>query len=199
MLEIEHLLILIDNAPKILQYFVPGIVFIMIMRVFCLKKFAANYTIVLSCVISYLFVSLIETTNRLTVNWDSLKEPIVISGIAILLAIISSVVAALMLKSEWFKKFTLKFFHKTIYEDIWQDVFDFKKGTNLKLYMRDKDYYIMGHYRYNEEKGEESWMALSAPSTRDKDTNKIIGISYETKESVITTIRMCDIEKIEIF
>lgn len=104
-----------------------------------------------------------------------------------------------LLNSEWFKKITLKFFHKTLYDDIWQDIFDFKNGTNLKLFMKDTTYYIIGHYRYSEEKGNDSWMALSAYGKYDKENGKVIGPCYHDKESVIITVRINDIEHIEVF
>lgn len=199
MVKIEHIVSIIDNIPKILQYFFPGIIFIMLIRTFSIKKFAEKYTIVSSCVISYLFVSLIGTVNSLTVNVDALKEPIVVSGIAMLLSFVTGILMALMFNSEWFKKITLIYFHKTLYEDIWQDIFDFKNGTNLKLYIKDKKYYIVGHYRYSEEKGDESWMALSAYGMYTKKEGKPIEPLYHDKENVIITVRMRDVEQIEVF
>lgn len=195
----EHLITIIDNIPKILQYFVSGIIFIMIVRTFSIKKFAENYTIIFSCVISYLFVSLVETINRLTLNVNVLKEPIVISGISVVLAIILAFIFAGVFNSEWFKKITIRLFHKTLYDDIWQDVFDFKNGTNLKIFMKNKTYYIVGHYKYNEEKGNDSWMALSAYGKYDSHNNKPIGMCYHDNENVIITIRINDVETIEVF
>lgn len=199
MATIEHLNEIIDNIPNILQYFVPGVIFIMIIRSLSFKRFAENYTIVFSCVISYLFVSLIGMINELKIKSESLKEPIVISGIAVLIAILLAFFLSIIFNSKCFKDFTLKYFHKTLYDDIWQDVFDFKNGTNLKVYIKDKEYYIMGHYRFSEEKGEESWMALSAHTYRNKETNEIIGLDYSKNEKVLVTIRIYDIEHIEVF
>lgn len=74
-----------------------------------------------------------------------------------------------------------------------------KRGTNLKIYIKDKDYYIVGHYKFNEEKGDESWMALSAYGKYSKEKNEPIGQCYHDKENVIITIRMRDVEQIEVF
>lgn len=182
-----------------MQYFCPGIIFIMIIRTFGFKKFAEKYTVIISCVISYLFVSLVGTANDLLFHIQALRKPLVVSGISMLVSLILGILLSLVFKSETFKKMTLKCFHKTLYDDIWQDVFDFKNGTNLKVYMRDKTYYVVGHYKYNEEKGDDSWMALSAYGMFDKANNKPVGLSYVDNENVIITLRMRDIEHIEVF
>lgn len=197
--KIEYIVNVIDDIPKILQYFVPGVVFIVIIRTFSLKNFARNYTIIFSCVISYLFISLVGTVNSLTINRDVFREPIVVSGISILLALVTGVSVALLFNSEYFKEYTLKYFHKTLYDDIWQDVFDFKNGTNLKIYIKDRNYYIIGHYKFNEEKEENSWIALSAYSMYSKEQNELIEPSYSDNENVLITLRMKDIEHIEVF
>ena len=68
----------------------------------------------------------------------------------------------------------------------------------MKLYMKDKKYYIIGHYRYSEEKGDESWMALSAYGMYTKKEGKPIEPRYHDKENVIITVRMRDVEQIEV-
>lgn len=78
-------------------------------------------------------------------------------------------------------------------------MFDFKKGTNLKIYIKDKDYYIVGHYKFNEEKGDESWMALSAHGIYNKETGRVVGQDYHSNDNVIITIRMREVEQIEVF
>lgn len=176
-----------------------GIIFIMIIRTFSIKRFAENYTIVFSCVFSYLFVSFILSINELTVNNDIIKKPIVVSGISVVMSVLSALLFAFILNSEGFKKITLKYFHKTLYDDIWQDVFDFKNGTNLKLMIKGEAYYIIGHYKFSEEKGNDSWMALSAYGKYSKKKGEPIGAVYHNNENVIITIRISDVEQIEVF
>ena len=52
-------------------------------------------------------------------------------------------------------------FHKTPNDNIWRDVLDLTHGSNLKLYIRDANYYIIGHHRNIEEKGDDSWIVLT--------------------------------------
>lgn len=102
---------------------------------------------------------------------------------------------------KWFKKITVKLFHKTLNNDIWRDIFDLENGSNLKVYLKDQDYYIIGHLKNHEEKGNDSWIALSAFAKFDKETNKNYKNeqSYLDKKDIIITVRFSDIEHIEIF
>lgn len=95
----------------------------------------------------------------------------------------------------------VKTFHKTPNDDIWRDVLDLEQGSNLKVYLKNQDYYIIGHHKNHEEKGNDSWLALSGFCKMDKHTNG----NYESEPSflgqdnIIITIRFSDIEHIEIF
>lgn len=121
--------------------------------------------------------------------------------ISIILGTIFISILAILIQRTWFKKIIVKIFHKTINDDIWKDVLDLDNGSNLKVYLKDKDYYIIGHHKYQEEKGNDSWLALSAFAKFDKKTN----CNYKNEpqfldnEDILITIRLSDVEHIEIF
>ena len=102
---------------------------------------------------------------------------------------------------KWFQKVTIKLFHKTLSDDIWRDVFDLENGSNLKVFLKDKDYYLIGHLKNYEEKEDSSWLALSGFAKFDKKTNKpcIEEPIYLNNSSVFVTVRFADIDFIEIF
>ncbi len=157
---------------------------------------------IMACVISYIlisFLSLIRIKFNIFQNIPDIA--IINSGIAIILGTIISIVLALIFTCEWFSKMTVFLFSKTPNEDIWRDIFDFKAGSNLKVYLRNEKYYIIGHYKNQEEKGDGSWIALSAFAKFDKKTNENYKNepSYLDDESVIYTVRLSDIEHIEVF
>lgn len=56
----------------------------------------------------------------------------------------------------------IKVFHHTLNDTIWSDIINCKVGANLKVYLKDKDYFIIGQYRLNEENGEDSWLTTTA-------------------------------------
>lgn len=157
---------------------------------------------IMACVISYMlisFVSLIRIKFELFQNMSD--RAIINSGIAILIGTIISLVFASIFTCNWFSKMTVFLFQKTPNEDIWRDIFDLKNGSNIKIYLKNEKYYVIGHLKNQEEKGEESWIAIEAFAKYDKQTNN----NYKNEPSflgdknVIYTVRLSDIEHIEIF
>lgn len=123
------------------------------------------------------------------------------SGIAILIGTLLAILFALVFCSKWFSKITVKLFHKTPNEDIWRDILDFRHGSNMKIYLKNEEYYIIGHHKDHEEKDGDCWIAVSAFAKFDKNTNKNYKDepSFLEDENVIYTARFSDIEHIEIF
>lgn len=88
--------------------------------------------------------------------------------------------------------------HKTPNDNIWRDILDLTHGSNLKLYIRDADYYIVGHHRNIEEKGDDSWIVLTEFIKHSKDDNRVIE-THDGKEKDMIAIRLSDVEYAEIF
>lgn len=156
----------------------------------------------MSCVVSYILITLISLL-RLKISFLKLIPdiPILNSGIAIILGTIFAIIVSIIFTCNWFSNFMIFLFHKTPNEDIWRDVLDFKNGSNLKIYLKNENYYVIGHYKKLEEKGEELWITLSGFAKFDKKTNEnyMNEPSYINDESVTYMIRLTDIEHIEIF
>lgn len=123
------------------------------------------------------------------------------SALSCAVGILLCILMTIVYHNRYFKKFTVKLFHKTPYNDIWHDVFDLQNGSNLKIYLNNKDYYIIGHHYAQEEKGDDSWIAVSAFAKFDINTNEPYkGLRYYLdNNNVKYTIRLKDIEHIEIF
>lgn len=122
-----------------------------------------------------------------------------LSGVSFLFLTIISIIAALIHSSKWFKTAMVKLFHKTPNDDIWRDVLDLDNGSNLKVYLKGKDYYLIGHHKNHEENGDNSWFAISAYGKFDINTDEVIDNKYMDKENIIATFRLSDVEHIEIF
>lgn len=95
----------------------------------------------------------------------------------------------------------MKLFQNTLNDNIWLDVFDWENGTNLKVYLKGQDYYIIGGLKNMDENGDDSWLVLNGFAKYDVNTNQ----NYKNEPSYIgewdvkIAVRMADVEHIEIF
>lgn len=153
-----------------------------------------------SCVISYILLSVVSLFRIKWFAWVP-DTAIINSGLSILLGVIFACLITILSQRKWFRKITIKLFHKTLNNDIWRDVLDLENGSNLKVYLKDKDYYIIGHHKNHEDNGNDSWLALSAFAKFDKETNQNYKNepSFLDRNDIIITLRFSDIEHIEIF
>lgn len=202
MIIIGEMILLLDSIPKVLQYFIPGYWSLFIFRYFCSKRMSNYMMNLMSCVVSYILMAII-TFMRVKIGFLLLMpdNALVNSAIAIFMGTVLSICIALIVSRKWFSNVMVYWFHKTTNDDIWRDVINWKDGSNLKIYLKDQEYYLIGHQKNMEEKGEESWIAISAFGKFDKKTNENYREepSYLDDENVIYTVRLSDIEHMEIF
>ena len=190
----------LESIPLILQYYVPGFVGLSIFSFFTSTKSNDSQSgILISAVVSYVLITITEIfTNEVRllnfVNGSVLMK----SGLAIIIGTISAVFCALVFRAKWFSKLLVACFNKTPNNNIWVDILDFKKGSNLKIYEKGKDYYITGHHYANEEKGNDSWFAVTAYS-KTKIENNTVFENHATDEKAILAVRLSDIDHMEIF
>lgn len=186
--------------PLILQYIIPGYISIVVFNFALSNKMDIKNTLITSCVVSYLLLSFVSLIRIRWFRWIP-DTAIIISGLSVLIGVVVACLMAILSQRKWFRIVTVKLFHKTLNNDIWRDVFDLENGSNLKVYLKDKDYYIIGHLKNYEEKENDSWIALSSFAKFDKKINKPLENepNYLDKNNIFITIRFSDIEHIEIF
>lgn len=152
---------------------------------------------IISCVFSYLLIALIEfvkTKCNLGEN-AILNNTLCISFIAMLIGSLFSFLTAVVLDTRIFSKAMVGFFHRTPKDNIWEDVVDFEKGSTVKIYLRDKDFYFYGGFGVIEENKENPYIAISETRMVDYESGEIIDrLNYGD----FTVIKLSDIEYIEV-
>lgn len=155
---------------------------------------------IISVVISYILLSIVSLLRLLP--YITLPNTALInSALSLIVGTCVVIIISIILQKNWFKDIMVEIFHKTINDDIWRDVLDLDKGSNLKVYLKDKDYYIIGHHKNHEEKGKDSWLALSGFTKFNKESNIPCKNepSHDKDDLAIVTLRFSDIDYIEIF
>lgn len=97
----------------------------------------------------------------ITFSWS--RRVIILTVAAVVLSIITVFITEVKI----INKTLLHINNKSIHDDIWQDVIDYKNGTTLRLICDNTIYtgVLVGH----EEKGNDSWFILEDFIVEDKD------------------------------
>jgi len=82
--------------------------------------------------------------------------------------------------------------HSTVWRNIVKST-----GTNLKVYLKDKDFYWLGHLYSYEENGDESWFCLHKPIKYNMQNQMVY--NQGDNDGAFLTFRLGDVECIEIF
>lgn len=121
-------------------------------------------------------------------SWD--ERVIILLAIAITLSVITVIIT----EFKPINRMLLNINHKSIHDDIWQDVIDYKKGTTLRIVCDDVVY--IGVLLIHEEKGNESWFVLDDYII--EENNK----EYRAEDNEYPTklaIKINDVKRVEMF
>lgn len=189
---------ILENIPVLLQYYLLGLWTITVFKYFCSKEIQTESQTILACVVSYVLLSISDLLSNIPFLGVIKNSVLGRSGISIILGTLLALLVSSIFCAKWFSKVMVTLFHKTPNDNIWRDVLDLTHGSNLKLYIRDANYYIIGHHRNIEEKGDDSWIVLTEFIKHSKDDNRVIE-THDGKEKDMIAIRLSDVEYAEIF
>lgn len=202
---IQEINLVIENIPIILQYFIPGFLCLIVFKAITGVNISNTYTVIFSCVFSYILLSISE----LIFIWIKCLEPFetniyVRSIISIVIGLILSVIFGVCYHTKKLGKIMKSISGKTQYRKMWRDVIDLENGSNLKIYVKNDNYYVYGHFRNVEEYEDDPYIAVFGYGKYDKVTNELL--EYEKhylddnveNDSHIYMIRMSNVDHIEI-
>ena len=133
MIKIKELTEIINNIPNLLQYYVPGVIFIYIVKTGFSKKLSTWALNVSGCVISYVFLC-ISTLIRVKLSLlQSINQIYANSILSICLALVLGFVVLYLITKQSFTEFMEQYFNMTLNDDIFYDVIDFKGGSKCKI------------------------------------------------------------------
>lgn len=122
--------------------------------------------------------------------------------IGIIIGATLSLIFSAIYYSKWFGKFLKSISHKTQYESIWRDVINFKTGSNLKVYIKNENYYVYGSFKCIEVNQPDPYISIDKYGKYDKITNELL--EYEEfyfedkKDEHIYVIKMSNVDHVEI-
>ena len=187
---------IIDIIPSILQYFIPGYIFLTLFNWITAKTQTESQKTIFSCVISFISISIIKTLNSFLFKWDLLNNNIWINVLfSVLLCTATSIPLAKLFSSNMVEKFVNDKFSISLHKEILDSLIN--KSANLKIYLKNKDYYFMGHLdSYSIEKGE-TMICVKQQIKCDFNDNEIY--SQEHNPNAYMLFNLKEVDYIEIF
>lgn len=153
----------------------------------------SSYQIIISVAISYILKAICSICHKYILSDKSFEwnwRVIILSLSAAILAIITVIVTEI----KCINRILLRINNKSIHDDIWQDIIDYKNGTTLRLTCSDTIYIgeLVGH----EEKGNDSWFVMKDFIVNGKNEE------YDSKDMDCYSriaINLKNVDRIELF
>lgn len=188
---------LIYIIPDLINLFLSGFIFMTMYNWLNHKEMNISLITIWSLFISILvksICSIVHTFIFVNVNFSDSTKILIYSSIGLFLAIIIT----------WLRNINplrmvlYKVNNKSLNDDIFDDVIDYDKRTNMMIYLRNSPLLYIGRFLYREEKGIDSYIALidyACLSTKDGQV-----IFDPDKSDMLSTvvINLKDVERIQL-
>ena len=182
---------LIPLVPDMIDLFLSGLLFLVIYSWLNTKTYNISLMIIWSLFISYIIKTFY---GILPVNLNSPLKSIIYIVTGTVLPFFFTWVK----QTKFVKRITPYFNHKSINDDIFDDVIDYEMGTIMSVYLKSSNIYYAGRFAYREEKGNESWISLYKYNVVNKKTNEIIYNSEKAELKSSVVIPLSNVESIEL-
>ena len=131
---------------------------------------------------------------------DFLTKPVMMSAASIIVCLVASIFLIIIFKSKHVQDGLIKLFNTNLNTTIWDEVIDYKNGTNIKVYLKGRDYYILGSYKYHEDGVVDPFFAITCYSKVDRTTGKIDAyLDHNGEYDRYFVFRLSDVEYMETF
>lgn len=188
---------LIKIIPDLINLFLPGFIFMLVYGWMRNKKFDISIFIICGLFISNTIVIFYTTVHKfLFPNYNFYEE--FKSLVYIVSGLIFPFIAIYLTNTELFKIVLRKTNHKSMHSDIFDDMIDYNKKTMMQVYMKNSKTLYIGTFKFREEKGTDSYIALIDYASLNSDTKKTI--FHPEKHNLVSSvvINLRDVERIEI-
>lgn len=178
----------------LLQYMVPGYLFITLYSFTTYSKHEFDNKIFSSIVISFILKVLFDFINKALVFFFGIKFGTNAYFIGLFaFCLLCAYLCARLSDSKWFKRLTSKLgVKRTINKNIWADAIS--PGDYLEIYIGDPEIRYYGLVQYIEEDAENPWIVLSKYYVVKPDGKKIDHTKDEQLQAMICASRITRIK-----
>ena len=183
--------------PDLINLFLSGFIFVYTFDWLNGKKRDISLITIWSLFVSFLvqsFYSILHGFILVDIQFNIPAKAIIYSITGLLLALLLTYIK----NSKIFIRLLRKLNHKSINDDIFDDIIDYDKITMMQVYIKSSDIYYIGRFSFREENGLNSWISLIYYVCVDRKTNEVLFDPEEAKHDSSVAIKLCDVERIEI-
>lgn len=163
---------IVDFLPQLVFYFIPGAIFISIFNFIVNKKQADyKYFIFKSLIVSYVLNEMSNTVYSWLLNVDISNK---LQIFTLVLSVILSYLVSILYRSRTYNNL-LKFMkiYRNVKTNFWNDVFDYKNGNYLAVYLKDEKLTYYGKMLKHDETHEKCFVMLKDYTVFDDEGNEI--------------------------
>lgn len=168
-ISIDNINEIIDALPNVLNYLVPGYIFITIYDFIMFKSYSFHTSKVFPSIICSYVIRILSKiiANILLPNMSDT----LFFALTIILGVGSALLITFILNRKSVKKFMIKTTNRTINTNIWRDMLG--DDSWYRLHLENEDYMIEGQIRYYEENAHTPYIELQAYRILDKNEDII--------------------------
>lgn len=183
---------ILNQLPIILEYFIPGFLFVRIFQILTSRK-DSTYQLIISVAVSYIlkaFCSIVHEYILTDINFSWNWRVLILS----IFAAVSSVILVCISEIKFVNRILLHINNKSLHDDIWQDIIDYRNGTTLRFICGDTTY--IGTLVIHEERGNDSWFVLDDYIVEEKNSKyKAEDMNFRSR----IAINLRDVDRVELY
>lgn len=190
---------IIQNLTIIMEYLIPGVIFLAIIKWYTDKRISNNLLyIVVSVVISFFSKNILRVAHMVILKNISFGYEATFC-FTTLLTVFLALILGILYHNENVKRVFNRVSRKTLHSNIWESLMDFKYGNTVMFVMKNGTL-VCGTLHEIEEKGNDSWVALSSYICQSySDDTEVYACSAADQDvNSVLVIRLADVVQAEV-
>ena len=191
----DEILKTVNGLFTLVNFWLPGYLFLLTLRRLTGGKSDAGAQSNLLAVVVSLLIRLGASALPALRGSAETLQPYSVCAFYCLLALVLALLLSLLYRSKRMGDFFSALFVRSLHDDMWAAIIDFKRGTMLRVTLKNGNR-VYGGFHAVEEKGNESWLALDSYYVEDRDGTELAN-AKKRREGALFVFRVSEIERFE--
>lgn len=186
----------IDGLFTIVNFWLPGYIFLLSFRKLTVGRSDMGLQTNIFAVVISLLIRLCAEVLPALRGSAQVAQPYFVCAFYCLAGLVLALLLSLLYRSKRLGDRFASVFVKSLHDDMWSDIIDFRRGTMLHAVLKNGSR-VFGGFHSIEEKGGDSWLCLDSYYIEDRD-GKELANAEKRKNGALFVFRAADIERFEV-